>query len=474
MLLYLFTLYDTSDETSTGQYEKQFDIQSDNWSANSTMKLRLVLMIVGDGSSTLGYSIMAPAYEVAIRTIRRKYPLIFRQISIARTVSATAPGRVPNLLTWSSMPFSAMVDAVLQFVLRYSWTEVNLLCDDNRDQSPTIEVICGLISAFARIKAKTTNFLVRHFDSSVPGTFRRALSEGRRQSAINILASYTSVYPSMLIDAAELSMTTGEYVFLILSVSPYTQAQEMQWFDSSDEFQKNLLIHVLPFVFALDFDDVNWTAVADEIEEMRVISLDQFNWTIKVDQQHDRIRLAAYESVLVLAEVINNTWRNLINATADSFVRSFSRRRTYLSARTVDTSPTSTRICNLQFRQFRLANRSMEVVLLFDHAQGSLNPPNISTAHRRPTIEWSGQPFPPRSRPTCRDLFGSHCSRNDYIATAATASVLSVLGAIAAVSVAFFVQRRCRPALTGQEWWLLGDPIGVPILHRSIYNFHYF
>ncbi|OQV23611.1 hypothetical protein BV898_02356 [Hypsibius exemplaris] len=373
-------------------------------------------------------------------------------IASTSAVPLTAPGRFPTLLPWSSSPLANGINAMIKLVQLYSWTELNLLCDDNPMMNPTIEVTRGLVMSFIRAKAPTVNLAVFYFDSSSAAasdnSFRRALAEARKHSTINVVASFPSVIQSLLGNAVSLSMTTGEYVFVLIPLSPYEQAKDVNWF-ASGSFGKVTpdLSSILPYVFALDFEDINWDRVSVELEEMQRISLERYNWTVTLEQQHSNQRLAAYESVLVIAEILNDLWSGLSNISAESFVQAFFNKEFHLPSRTMKISSAGLRVCDVEVKQFRVANQSLETVLVFE--QNGLRLMSVN----RSTILWPGvYAFPTNSRPLCRDLLGVRiCERRDYNLTISLAVSLCLFGVVLSLTVAIILHRiNANP-----KWWLL-------------------
>ncbi|OQV23612.1 hypothetical protein BV898_02357 [Hypsibius exemplaris] len=490
------------------------------------MKLHIIQMILGDGPSALGFNTMAPAYDVALKTASKKYPNIFGNVSVTRvfipgvfstcdfstgeiipllyrllpdirrkefpvilspdcitevmvmadfarevkipliastaTDPGAATGRYPTLLTWAAAPFRNIVDAVVQLCRRFSWTEFNLYCDDSAEQSPMPEVLCALILAVMRTNAVAVSVISRHFDSSSTvggGTLRPALSAGKKHSVINVFASAPSAYPSVLADASALSMATGEYVFVLLPSSPNEQHRYIDWFNITNP----AVTSMFPFAFALDFLRINWLAVSNEVAEMRSISFDKYNWTIRKDRDRNVQRLAAYESALMMAEVVKESWSGLSNMTAESFVRAFYGKRFQLPSGVVKISPTGLRVCNMEIKQFRVKNRSLEVVLLFEQEPARLTPINGSA------ILWQGPSFPPPSRPACRDVSGSYCSQttdNTYTVLIIGMSAFACLVGFAVA--ARFIFRMRRRVIADKNWWILQGYLGLPRRQRAM------
>ncbi|OWA49820.1 hypothetical protein BV898_14355 [Hypsibius exemplaris] len=208
------------------------------------------------------------------------------------------------------------------------------------------------------------------------------------------------------------------------------------------------LSRILPFVFVLNFDDVSWAAVTNETAEMKALSLSRYNWTIPLDREHHVIRLAAYESALAAAQVLNESYEDLLSTTAQGFVRKFFDRSFDFPARKVKTSSTGSRLCDISVKQYHTLTKTFQTVLLFDNARLLLSALNESFV-RWPSYLTS---FPPSHTPTCRDVFSERCStltnQSNYI-------VLPVVIACVVVGVllATAIFLRCRTTKTDVTWW---------------------
>ncbi|OWA49817.1 hypothetical protein BV898_14352 [Hypsibius exemplaris] len=117
---------------------------------------------------------------------------------------------------------------------------------------------------------------------------------------------------------------------------------------------------ILPFMFLLSLDDVSWAAVTNETAEMKALSLSRYNWTISSDREHHVIRLAAYESALAAAQVLNESYEDLLSTTAQGFVRKFFDRSFDFPARKFKTSSTGSRLCDISVKQYHSLTKTFQ------------------------------------------------------------------------------------------------------------------
>ncbi|OQV13735.1 hypothetical protein BV898_12050 [Hypsibius exemplaris] len=367
-----------------------------NLSAATTAsrRIHLIMMMAGSRNPRMTYEIMGSAYDVALNHSLQLYPQLFRNHSVTRyftsgtftcaeanavtTVglsslytgdSSSAEGdskgirivltpeenvlvlassaslnllnnktRFPTLLPLASTSYNNVGLALLKILRLNKWNAVNLVCDSNPSEllRSAIELTCGVLRETFK-NARDINMLELAFDSSKNESTGAMLRLSRTHSSVSLFAVLHEIYKTILAVAYALEMANGDYV-------------------------PESLLRILPFSFVLAFEAIKWDAVAEEVEQMRIRSRQEYNWTISEEYKHNAVQLAAYESLLMLAEVLNDTSPSrLANATGATLAARFFNRTFDLPARRVSLNSIGTRECSVLVKQFNNGTRTFQV-----------------------------------------------------------------------------------------------------------------
>ncbi|OQV22205.1 Atrial natriuretic peptide receptor 2 [Hypsibius exemplaris] len=331
-------------------------------------------IVVGDGE-LYGRSTTSPAYDVALERARQLYPRIFRDFrsithyhegkyasctdsegemlvllsglydsdereykgNTSRKQFAISPGcsgeifalgdlgrdtmlwddaRFPTLLTLGPSAHYSVIQAVLELLRLFRWNDLSVIADDMSQDNlfyPLLTLHLNSIHDFISVPGSGVTTLTLHVDSTVSMSFEDRLKEAATHSSIIMIVS------------ASLEVYLTFLVFLILQLNQYPL------YDGPLAEREALLIQevsdVLPFVFELTPPPLT-TGFGKEWEKIANRSRDVYNHTIRADLALSAVQLSAYDSLLILAQVINETYDILPALPANDFISRF-RNRTF-------------------------------------------------------------------------------------------------------------------------------------------------
>ncbi|OWA54621.1 hypothetical protein BV898_19020 [Hypsibius exemplaris] len=377
-------------------------------------------------------------------------------------VAYVEKGRFPTVLSFSSVDMSAHYAAVTSVVQHFNWKNVAVISDAMTRSDSRVNVVnqemCRALVALLQDLDPIVNVLEVQADSTTQN-WTTPLRIAHEHSRIVLTCTAQDRIRSLLLEAADLHMADGDYVFLLLY-------RIVNWRrnDSSDEKVSKMLPSTMVVQRSIR-DASTQQALQTPRERPSNNSLDTSS-SVQRSSNVSEMMLTMSEYLRAVAmpcidnlEIVAQVMHEVSSSSATyiggrELARTFYNRSftTLLTESEVKMTSRGTRRSIIDVLQFNSTQQDFESVLIFDSATFKLQKSSTSR------VRWkSGSDDAPPDRVPC--MIAERCRaeqearRNQEIAAGAScATVFSIL------LVAGFIEiLRRRQSAPDSFWWWLSD-----------------
>ncbi|OWA53490.1 hypothetical protein BV898_17917 [Hypsibius exemplaris] len=332
----------------------------------------------------------------------------------------------------------------------YNWTSVYVVIDDTSVWVYTLTAwaaIEGIESLPNRVVT------VKHILRNASAEIAPILHDFRTISRVMLFCGRAERLRTVLIQASELNMTNGEFVYITMENFHYkTLYGNLDWRngDEHDQVVERAFASVL-VIRAADYD--NQFSVSSDLSAVDISrrAKTDYNFTLPINDQPVINLLAPFMAVKILAEILNRS--NELHGTSSLHdgrnLANMFRNRTFLTEfGDIEIGPSGRRVVDLVLFCFETREKSFRPFLLFKPTSRRIEP-------LRGIVSWvNGNSWPPPNEPRC-GFTGRLCevtSLQTELASIATPIVTLV--ALCCLLACYLVWRHCHN-LKRQEWWII-------------------
>ncbi|OQV18898.1 hypothetical protein BV898_06960 [Hypsibius exemplaris] len=453
--------YFTFDYVRTTASPCLFDLQPDAQNANDSLPWwynRLfepdrVLVFLTPGGSGL----ICDANDASMQSLAGNWnTIIFNTISGIEMKGRSAP--FATSLSFTSVGGTKYIDLALTLIVYYQWKSVFIVWDES--SAPAFRALAnGLSTGLNRI-GKGYFHKKRHIKSHSSFIYQPTLWEFGNVSRIMFYYGHAVWLRRILITAASLNMTDGQFVYIFTEMmSAPTLYGNLTWYngDEDDEvarraFQSLLILQPLDPPSQMSEQQPGQTGI---LAEFRRRSMLKYNASYAPGYDLINVLEDGYIAVLLLGQVLNETREDGQDLTdgrglADRFLN-----RTFPTADFGDVfiDENGMRCNDYAVVHYNAIGESRQPFLVqYASTVNSLSPINGP-------IQWPGGDWPPLSQPRC-GLLADACQEKRSVTSLAGVVIgsFSVMGVFAAVVVRVVRLNWSDSTL----WWF--------IQHRELQN----
>ncbi|XP_055330957.1 atrial natriuretic peptide receptor 1-like [Paramacrobiotus metropolitanus] len=233
--------------------------------------------------------------------------------------------RYPTVVTFPAPDHVTMPASFQLFLEKNRWRTVTFLCDAlSQFQAVATFYLISCINIKRKLDTSTKTKYQTYkldFDSKINQDYETLLRRTQAQSRVVIIFSHPRIIRDIMVTAYRLNMTGGDYIFFSSQTTRVPQTTDMLWefHDGNDEAAYDGFRSLISFVNP----NPNWDRIEDVLTEVKDITFKQYNKSItRIDQLND-LAISAYESMMALGQILNESIAEIGNLTGKQFAKKF-------------------------------------------------------------------------------------------------------------------------------------------------------
>ncbi|XP_055331094.1 atrial natriuretic peptide receptor 1-like [Paramacrobiotus metropolitanus] len=363
--------------------------------------------------------------------------------------------RYPTLTTFSSAGQGQCSRAIREFLRKFAWTTVTVLCDDLSlfPSAATMYIVAcrGFKSVLTEFPGEFQMFY-EQFDSRNNPNFKTILTRAKSQSRVLLVGTNADIMRNILVTASKLNMTGRDYVWLYQQSIQVPETSELTW--KMNSTADKTVFEALQSVIVIRFPPPDWESLTNYSISVGEVSRRHFNFTYPPDYYNNDITLSAFEAVLAGFEVLNESQTNLDFTSGREFSKKFVSRTFDFGFRSTVIGPNGMRNRDTHFLKFNVAIGEFEVAWYHTWTNNSITDVS-SQAH-----SWFRSDTFPSNTPACgfRD---DQCSPPLSVTFPIVGAVLFVIIVAAAVGIPLGYWKYVRHQERYSIWWNLSSSLLV-------------
>ncbi|OQV15384.1 Atrial natriuretic peptide receptor 1 [Hypsibius exemplaris] len=362
--------------------------------------------------------------------------------TMATDYSLSEDARFPTVLTTGLSARYTTVQTTLALLRLFRWDRVSVL-SDSMSQDAIFSTPLSLYDQYVRQylagHESRINVVIQSIDSTRSMEFSAELQRAAHHSCIVLLISASAtVYLKILSEAIHLGFDNGEMIFLLTHFNDFP-LHPGQYIDRARIIETKTA-SIMPFVMKIDTEPMDMTYFEDEWRAIEKRSKTVYNRTIPLEKKFNGVQLSAYESILMLAQVINETYDVWDDVSAAQFNKRFCNRTFALPWEDAVISEQGFRAVTTYVNLYDEMDDEFKAMWKFKDEKlkaldGSLN------------FKLRQESFPPNAKPIC---FGNNSDCRDKSGTNNNYFLLFLL-LVGLTYPAFLLRKRALEK--DNEWW---------------------
>ncbi|XP_055335967.1 atrial natriuretic peptide receptor 2-like [Paramacrobiotus metropolitanus] len=370
------------------------------------------------------------------------YPLL---ASTATDQMLSDKMRFPTVAVFGSAGYSAISQALHKFFQQTTWKSASAICDTNPVGEATVSVVllCKIIAEYFGQFRSQVDLEVIYTDSSANKAGTKEMEVAKEHSTVILLICLSDFRNKLLAVAVDQGLADGNHVFITPRLI-FGDAVTADWVDSNPIINQRLP-QVLPYTFEISIIPPNGSELHNKWKSIVSRALMEFGQSIPLALEDTGMPMTAYETTLILMQVLHEQYDRLNDLRGEKFSRLFFDRTFRVPGEDVRMSHNGMRMRDILLQHYNVRKHRFQVLLIYNASTG-----NFTSDLNTTRIEWNGKSFPSTSAPR-RNTDGSIHSEGSYMYLFIIV-IMPVFGWITARKTYKYIRR--KNAREGLKWLL--------------------